>query len=320
MTERSPVARADELIDAWQEMSEHVDDDPQTYERLVIECAHELAADRSGPLACRWTLGLVLALPYLATRNPRDDDFEAAFEAAQAADRAQRDAPCTHQGHPFQDNLEGELGNMADVIRDLADDGRCWTDSRPRDAWLCPRNVAGYARVVMESLRPGSAGDVPPFLPFRDRYDLETLTAIMEGYPLSRTYDVAWDLSFAASALQAAADDELAGRVFVAAAVVWYVESEGDDSDARQLVDELAAAFERAIGLLHDDACPHGTHPDLPSDTTQALWVGMHMASARGRAAYEKWPEPWAPPLHTALCSAFVAATARDSLTRLRTS
>ncbi|MEY2233788.1 hypothetical protein [Streptomyces sp. BF23-19] len=48
--------------------------------------------------------------------------------------------------------------------------------------------------------------------------------------------------------------------------------------------------------------------------------MGVHLASAGGRAAYEKWPEPWAQPLHTALCSAFVAATARDSLTRMRTS
>ncbi|MFD5098111.1 hypothetical protein [Streptomyces albidochromogenes] len=66
-------------------------------------------------------------------------------------------------------------------------------------------------------------------------------------------------------------------------------------------------------------AAPHGAHPDLPSDTTETLWVGMHLASARGRAAYEKWPEPWAPPFDTARCWAFVAATARDSLTRLRT-
>ncbi|MDX3535704.1 hypothetical protein PV721_15310 [Streptomyces sp. MB09-01] len=123
MTDRSSAERASELVDAWDEMREYVDHEPQTYERL-------------------------------------------------------------------------------------ADDGRPWTDPRPRDAWLCPRNVAGHARVVMESPRPG--------------------------------------------------------------------------------------------------------------DTTEALWVGMHLTSARGRAAYEKWPEPWAPPLDTALCPAFVAATARDSLRRLR--
>lgn len=318
MTDRSSAERADELVDAWDEMREYVDHEPQTYERLVVECARKLAADPSGPLAYSWTLGLVLALPYLATRKTKDGDVGAAFDAAQAVDRALRDAPCTHQGHPFQGNLEGELGNMADVLRELADNGRRWTDLRPRDAWLCPRNVAGHARVVMESLRPGSAGDVPPFLPFEDRYELEGLTAIMEGYPLARTFDVAWDLSFAASALQEAADDELAGRVFVATAVAWYVEAEADDADAQELVDELADAFERAIGLLDDGPCPHGAHPDLPSDTTEALWVGMHLASARGRAAYEKWPEPWAPPLDTALCPAFVAVTARDSLTRLR--
>ncbi|MFH8573643.1 hypothetical protein [Streptomyces sp. NPDC017993] len=318
MTDRFSAERADELVDAWEEMREYVDGEPQTYERLVVECAHELAADPRGPLAYSWTLGLVLALPYLATRKPKEDDVRAAFDAAQAVDRALRDVLCTHQGHPFQGDLGWELGSMADVLRELADDGRCWTDVRPRDEWLCPRNVAGYARVVMESLRAGSAGDVPPFLPFEDRYELEGLTAIMEGYPLARTFDVAWDLSFAASALQEAAGDDLAGRVFVATAVAWYVEVEAGASDARELVGELVDAFERAIGPLDDGPCSHGAHPDLPSDTTQALWVGMHLASARGRAAYEKWPERWAPPLDTALCPAFVAATARDSLARLR--
>ncbi|MFG2484891.1 hypothetical protein ACGFSI_19300 [Streptomyces virginiae] len=84
-----------------------------------------------GPLVCSAyfrgprTPGLTRpGLPYPATRNLRDSDFEAAFDVVQAADRPQRGAPCTHQGHPFQDNLEGELGNMADVIRDLAYDGR----------------------------------------------------------------------------------------------------------------------------------------------------------------------------------------------------
>ncbi len=107
---------------------------------------------------------------------------------------------------------------------------------------------------------------------------------------------------------------------FVATAVAWYAEAEAeaDYAHAQELVDALADAFERAIRLLDDGPCPHAAHPDLPGDTTSALWVGMHLASARGRAAYEKWPEPWAPPLDTALCPAFVAATARDSLRRLR--
>ncbi|MDT9688853.1 hypothetical protein Q5762_10870 [Streptomyces sp. P9(2023)] len=120
MTERSTAGSAAELIDAWEEMREYVDHEPPAYERLVVECARELTADPRGPLAYFWTLGLVLALPYLATRTPQDGEVEAAFDAAQAGDRALRDAPCTHQGHPFQGDLEGELGNMADVLRALA--------------------------------------------------------------------------------------------------------------------------------------------------------------------------------------------------------
>ncbi|MEJ8640718.1 hypothetical protein WKI68_03195 [Streptomyces sp. MS1.HAVA.3] len=128
MTDRSPTERAAELVDSWDEMREYVDDDPQTYEQLVVECARELAADPRGPLAYNWTLGLVLALPYLATRKPEDGDVGAAFDAAQAVDRALRDAPCTHQDHPFQGDLEGQLGNLADVLRELADDATRWTD------------------------------------------------------------------------------------------------------------------------------------------------------------------------------------------------
>ncbi|MFI7011313.1 hypothetical protein [Streptomyces sp. NPDC050145] len=327
MTDRGSGGRAGQLIDAWDEMRECVDHDPQEYERLVAECARELAADPGGPLAYRWTLGLVLALPYLATRKPEDSDAEAAFGAASTADRALPGEPCEHREHPFQGSLEEELECVPDVLRELGGDEvggeGLWPDPRQsREAWLCPRNIAGYARVVMESLRPGSAGgDVPPFLPFEERYELEGLTAIMEGYPLTRTFDVAFDLSFAASALQEATGEDLAGRVFTATAVTWYVEVEADPEheEAQQLVAELVAAFERVLELLGEGGpCAHDAHPALPDDTTEALWVGAHLASARGRAVYVQWPREGVPPLDSARCSAFVAATARDSLARLR--
>ncbi|QNS09343.1 hypothetical protein [Streptomyces xanthii] len=327
VAERGSDGRAGQLIDAWDEMREYVDHDPQEYERLVAECARELAAAPSGTLAYRWTLGLVLALPYLATRKPEDLDVEAAFGAASAAARALRDETCGHGEHPFQGSLEGQLECVPDVLRELGGEGAggegLWPDPRQsREAWLCPRNTAGYARVVMESLRPGSAGDdVPPFLPFEDRYELDGLTAIMEGYPLARTFDVAFDLSFAASALQEASGEDLAGRVFTATAVTWYVEVEADPEHegAQQLVAELVGAFERALELLSDGGtCAHDAHPALPDDATEVLWVGAHLASARGRAVYERWPRKGVPPLGTVRCPVFVAATVRDSLARLR--
>ncbi|WP_199547657.1 hypothetical protein [Streptomyces sp. N35] len=320
-SEGAEPASADELIEAWDEMRESAHLDPSAYDRLVLRCARELAADPGGPLAYRWTTGLVMGLGHLATGLSEGVAAEAAFDAARAVDAASRDLPCAHEEHPFQGDLAAESWSFAEVLRDLGGGEPVgWVVPLPREEWRCPRNVAGYARVVMESLRPGSAGDdVPPFLPFEDRYELETLDAIMEGYPLGRSFDVAFDLSLRASALNEAEGDDLAGHVFAATAVAWYVEVEADGTvDIQELLDGLTGAFERALGLLDRRACTHDTHPELPADCTQTLSIGMHLASARGRAAYERWPEEWAIPLDTALCPAFVAATAEDSLRRLR--
>ncbi|NGO79664.1 hypothetical protein G6045_28995 [Streptomyces sp. YC504] len=310
----------DELIEAWDEMREFVDQVPPEHDRLVLQCARELAADPGGALAYRWTAGLVLALPFLAAGGPGEGVREEAFGAAQAVDRALRDEPCAHQEHPYQGNLAADQWSFAEILRDLGGgEPVAWVVPLPREQWLCPRNTAGCARVVMESLRPGSAEDVPPFLPFEDRYELDGLTAIMEGYPLGRTYDIAWDLTSAAAPLREADRDDLAGRVFVATAVAWYVEVEADGTvDIQELLDTLTEGFERARGLLDAGPCAHDVHPELPQDTTETLSVGMHLASARGRATYARWPEEWAIPLDTALCPAFVAATAEDSLRRLR--
>ncbi|WP_327350786.1 hypothetical protein [Streptomyces sp. NBC_01304] len=311
-------AWVDELIDDWAEMGEFVDADPAECDRLVLECARELAADPDGALACRWTMGLLLGLLYRGTR-PEEDMAAAAFDAAQAADRALRPLPCAHQEHPYQGDLTAEAWCFAEVLRELGGGEPVPWATLPRDEWLCPRNVAGYARVVMESLRAGSADDVPPFLSFEDQYEMVGLTAILEGYPLSRTYDVAWDLLLVASRLQEAEGDDLAGSVLAAAAVTWYVEAEADGTvDVQELLDALTVAFERALGLLDATTCTHDGHPELPRDSTETLAAGMYLASAPGRAAYEKWPEEWAIPLDTAVCPAFVAATAEDSLRRLR--
>ncbi|MBC9713111.1 hypothetical protein H9Y04_11075 [Streptomyces sp. TRM66268-LWL] len=115
---------------------------------------------------------------------------------------------------------------------------------------------------------------------------------------LSRTVDVALNLSLRAAALNEAEADGTVG--------------------IQELIEGLTGAFERALGLLDRAACTHDAHPELPADCTQTLSIGIHLASARGRATYERWPEEWAIPLGTALCPAFVAAVAEDSLRRLR--
>lgn len=312
-----------DLVEAWG----GVQDDYQCHDdaekdRIVLECARELAADPGGELAHQWTFGLVMMLPYIGWL-PGLGVVGAVFDAVEAADRALKDRPCAHEGHPYaEDELEDHLFYLRDVLSDVADENAEnaeWAEGeRPRDEWLCPRNVAGFARIAMDYIEPGSATGIPPRLPEDTRRDIDSLSALLHGHPKPGT-DVESEISCVGDALRRATDpDDRAGLVIAATAVSWYALS--DLMHSKPVLDSLAAGLEEALRHLADARCAHDGHPGLPSSGPDAVWVGLHLSSPGGRQVYEleRASSGWGAPLGTLLCPAFTAATARDTLAKVR--
>ncbi|MFI8873287.1 hypothetical protein [Streptomyces sp. NPDC055243] len=309
-----------DLVESWG----GVQDDYQRrgdaeMDRIVLECARELAADPGGELAHQWTFGLVMMLPYVGWL-PGDDVPGAVFAAAKAADEALKDRPCAHEGHPYaEDELEDHLFWLRDILSAAADESAEWDeDERPRDEWLCPLNVAGFARIAMDFIEPGSATGVPPRLPDDIQQDIDSLSAILHGCPRPGT-EADREIAYVGDALGRATDpDDRAGLVIVTTAVSWYAVS--DMMRSKPVLDGLAAGLEEALAHLSDASCAHDGHPGLPSGGPDAVRVGLHLSSPAGREVYEKEHRSsgWGAPLDTLLCPAFTAATARETLARLR--
>ncbi|MFH8489638.1 hypothetical protein [Streptomyces longisporoflavus] len=314
------AAEIGDLVEAWG----GVQDDYQSRrdaakDRIVLECARALAADPGGERAHQWTLGLVMMLPYVGWL-PGDGVPGAVFEAVRAADGALGGRPCPHAVHPYaEDELEDHLFWLRDLLPDLVDESAEWDeDERPRDEWLCPRNVAGFARIAMDFIEPGSAAGVPPRLPEDTRRDIESLSAVLHGCPRPGT-DVDSEISRVGDALGRAADpDDRAGLVIATAAVSWYAIS--DMMRSESVLDDLAAGLETALTRLSDARCAHDGHPGLPGSGPDAVWVGLHLSSPAGRRVYEaeRGSSGWGAPQEALLCPVFTAATARETLARLR--
>lgn len=315
-----PAVPVGELAEAWSD----VQDDYQAgrdeaKDRIVLDCARELAADPGGESAHQWVFGLVMMLPYVGWL-PGDGVPGAVFEAARAADEALKDRTCAHEGHPYEeDELEDHLFSLRDVLSASVDESAEWDEGdRPLDEWLCPRNAAGFARIAMDYIEPGSAGGIPARLPDDTRRDIDSLSAILHGYPRPGT-DVDLEISCVGDELGRATDpDDRAGLVIATTAVSWYALS--DMMRSKGVIDDLTAGLEHALARLSDAPCAHEGHPGLPRSGPDAVWVGLHLSSPAGREVYEKERQSsgWGAPLDTLLCPAFVTDTARDTLTRLR--
>jgi hypothetical protein len=309
-----------DLVEAWGEVQDDYQrHDDTAKDRIVLECARELAADPGGERAHQWTFGLVMMLPYVGWL-PGDDVPGAVFDAARAADEALKDRPCAHEVHPYaEDELEDHLFSLRDILSDVADENAEWDEGeRPRDEWLCPRNVAGFARIAMDFIEPGSATDIPPRLPEDTRRDIESLSAVLHGYPRPGT-DIDLDISCVGDALGRATDpDDRAGLVIATTAVSWYAVS--DMMRSQTVLDALIAGLEAALSHLSDAECAHDGHPGLPKSGPDAVWVGLHLSSPAGRQVYdiERMSSGWGAPPDALLCPVFTAATARETLARLR--
>lgn len=305
----------DELVRSWDGIREdyQVSEDSRN-DRTVLDCAALLAADPVGELAYLWTFGLVLTAPYL-TWLPGEGVVTAAVDALRAADKAMRARHCDHASHPYETHTDEDDEHLAALLPPLADETDEWQEDRPRDEWLCPRNAAGFARIAMDIIEPGSATDIPARLPLEALDAISTLSALLEGYAKPWT-DIDDEIASQGWNLSTAADpDERAGRVMVVRAVSWYAVS--GMVRKKSVLDDLIEALEKT--LTHDSGpCPHGPdgHPQLPDSGPSAAELGIRLSSAGGRGAYERDRRIGsdAAPLETLLCPAFTTATARESL------
>ncbi|MCP2261322.1 hypothetical protein LX15_005043 [Streptoalloteichus tenebrarius] len=306
-----------ELTHAWGEIREDYDTlSDDEYDRRALDCAAALAADPNGETAYVWTLGLVLMAPYLAWSLDGTGKPEA-VEALRATDRALRDQPCAHDEHPYLEHEKEADLFLPDQILGLADPAAEWEENHTREEWLCPRNVAGFARIALDILEPGSVQDVPPRLPAGAEDAIETLTAVLHGYPRPGT-DLDSALTSPALDLADAAPEDLPGHLLTVRAVTAHVTS-GAFDDA-SVLDALIRALEATLPRLAAATCDHGHHTEPPRGAPALAELGIVLASPGGRARYAlRRREGRDAPLEELRCPVFLASIAEKSLDALRT-
>ncbi|WP_310722805.1 hypothetical protein [Streptomyces sp. N2A] len=309
-----------DLAAAWEKLHyeyEHFHDG--AHDRLVLDCAAKLSADPGGPLAYVWIFGLVLALPHLSW-VPGDGVEDAALQALRAAEPVLSAQDCGHDSHPYEIHDDEEDEELAGWLVDLVDETQEWYEDRPRDEWRCPRNAAGFARIALHVLDPGSVSDVPARLPPEAHATIDTLSALLEGYPKTDVYD---EIGEQARALRSAEDpDDRAGRIMVVRAVGWYAIS--GMVRRKAVLDELIEALEEALSHYPVEPCGHAwdAHPLLPQFAPEAARLGIELSYAGGRVRHERRRTEHGDdgaPLELLLCPAFVAGLGQESLTQLRT-
>ncbi|MFE5869102.1 hypothetical protein ACFQ6V_10670 [Streptomyces roseifaciens] len=102
---------------------------------LVLDCARRLAADPGGEEARIWVSGLVAMSGYLAWR-PEEEAERAALDALRAAVEALGGRTCSHDGHPY----EAEMDSLED---------------EPLDGWVCPAFLRDLAEDTLLELASG---------------------------------------------------------------------------------------------------------------------------------------------------------------------
>ncbi|MBL1099997.1 hypothetical protein [Streptomyces coffeae] len=309
------AAAVEELADTWDGIREDYDTvENDDYDRAALDCAARLAADPGGPSAYVWTLGLVMMAPYVGYL-PGKGVATAVTDALAATDGALRDRPCEHASHPYQTHYDDNDEELAEELRLIADETADEEPSAPREEWRCPRNVAGFARIALDIVDAGSAEDIPPRLPMEARNAIETLSALLHGYPKPWT-DINDEVESAGRGLRLA-DDPLdkAGHVMVVRAVTWYAVS--GMIRAKSVLDDLVEVLEETLPEFDRAECGHETHPKLPDSGPDAAELGIVLSSPGGRRVFEyQWGNKGA--LEAMLCPAFIAGLAAESLKLLR--
>ncbi|MFF4156506.1 hypothetical protein [Streptomyces sp. NPDC001678] len=308
----------DELSDTWDAIRADYDDAyNDEYDQAALDCAARLAADPGGEPAYIWTTGLLLMAPYVAWGS--DDAVAPALMAAlKATDHALRHRPCGHEGHPYEEHEDEYDEYLAEQLRGLADESLAWEEDFPREAWRCPRNVAGLARIAMDIVEPGSVTDIPPRLPVGAGDIIDTLSALLHGYPKAYT-DVPEEISYRAYALRRADPATRPGHLLVAVALSWYIAHADQDAKMAESAESLATALEETLPHFADATCAHAAHTLPYTNAPDVAGLGITLTTPGGRALYERdRREGRDAPLDVLLCPVALAEFARESLRILR--
>ncbi|MGV9264919.1 hypothetical protein ACWDRR_09680 [Kitasatospora sp. NPDC003701] len=303
-----PDTRTEQLIAAWGSVSassERAEADP-----LVLDCARRLLADPAGEQAHLWLFGLVEMAGYLAWR-PGEEAERSALDALLAVDRAVADASCAHGSHPYEEAMarleEDEVWLAGPDLKGLTAGGR------EDDPWLCPANVAGFARITADVIAPFTVGGIPEVIPEAHERGLSDLSSVLDDYPYGDPGD---ELSFQAGNLPARpTKGYLAGYVVAQHASQWYAISERITE--RSVLDDMIAGLARARPHLGEDSCAHTAdeHPELDGDPSGNATTGYHLRSPGGRAELRSWDED--EPLERWLCPAFLRGLVDEALLNL---
>ncbi|MFI6858921.1 hypothetical protein ACIBKZ_03290 [Streptomyces sp. NPDC050421] len=307
----------DELSEIWDDIRENYEtSDNSAYDRAVLDCAARLASDPGGESAYVWAIGLAVMAPYL-TWLPGAGVVQQATAALEAADSALRDRACPHDSHPYRDHDDEEDAYLAELLPALADESADWDEDSPRSEWCCPRNAAGFARIGLDIIHPGSVADVPPRLPVEAKDSISTLSALLHGYPKPWT-DIDDEISSQASELSGADPADRAGRLMVVRAVTWYAVS--GMVRTKSVLDDLAEAVEEALPHFAHGDCAHDGHPALPGSGPDAAALGIMLSSAGGREIYERGriASGRNAPLDAVACPVLMAEVADGTLELLR--
>ncbi|GAA2099405.1 hypothetical protein GCM10009801_70970 [Streptomyces albiaxialis] len=301
----------DELLRSWAAVYDDFPSQSGTHDMAVLNCAGELADDPAGELAHLWTFGLVVIGRHV-TWLPGKGTREEAVRALRDADEALRDRPCAHDAHPYEEHEAEDDTELLGRLRELADESAEWNGEGTREEWRCPRNVAGFARIALDIIEPGSVTDVPPRLPVEADQEIEELSALLHGYPKGWT-DINETITSHAESLRRASGEDLPGRIMTVRALGWYAVS-GMVRD-KSVLDELAEALDAAYGKLADAMCEHDWHARLPKDGPHAAEIGVILSSPGGRAAFERSQRrSGRAPMDRVVCPVFARELAVGSL------
>ncbi|WUX88523.1 hypothetical protein OG290_01550 [Streptomyces sp. NBC_01423] len=310
------VTDLDALGSLWDEIREEYQDARNDrYDEAALDCAARLTGDPAGTTASVWTLGLVLLAPYLAT-GPGDGVAPRVTAALRSAEAALRERPCPHDSHPYRDHEADGDEYLAELACLIGDPSREWEEDRPREEWLCPRNAAGFARIALDIIEPGSVADVPPRLPLEAVSTTAELSALLHGYPKPWT-DVNDEIAWQAWGLTTAAPEDRAGHLLTVRAVTWYAVS--GTVRKKSVLDDLVEALENALPFFAGASCAHGHHAELPRSGPDAAELGVMLSSHGGRRLYERRHVAGrTAALDTVVCPVFMAEVAEESLKMLR--